>query len=151
MLPTIKKNRTLKIGFSNCGKTYLITFFLLQKYEQIFINTKSLNQYPNIKIQTSDEATNSIFNTTDENNNFSISTPNHWNTEDGEALITKLNKLLELRSENDIELHDKEVEKESSRIQMENGGYKLSGFDYFKIEILSELKRVNYRDLEDIV
>ena len=88
---------------------------------------------------------------TNENNNFSISTPSHWNTEDGEELITKLNKLLELRSDNDIELHDKEVVKESSRIEMENSGYNLSGFDYFKIEILSELKRVNYRDLENIV
>ena len=49
------KNRTLKIGFSNGGKTYLITYFLLQKFEQIFIITKSLNQYPNIKAQTSVE------------------------------------------------------------------------------------------------
>ena len=139
------------MGFSNCGKTYLITYFLLQKYEQIFINTKSLNQYPNVKTRTSDEATNSIFNLTNENNNFSISTPSHWNTEDGEEFITKLNKLLELRSEIDIELHDKEVEKESFRIEMENSGYNLSGFDYFKIEIPSELKRVNYRYRENIV
>ena len=49
------KNRTLIIGFSNCGKTYLMNHILLKKQEPIFIITKSLNQYPNIKAQTSDE------------------------------------------------------------------------------------------------
>ena len=49
------KNRTLIIGFSNCGKTYLMNHILFQKQEQIFIITKSINQYPNIKAQTSDE------------------------------------------------------------------------------------------------
>ena len=48
-------NRTLIIGFSNCGKTYLMNHILHQKQELIFIITKSLNQYPKIKAQTSDE------------------------------------------------------------------------------------------------
>ena len=48
-------NRTLIIGFSNCGKTYLMNYFLHQKQEPIFIITNSLNQYPNIEAQTSDE------------------------------------------------------------------------------------------------
>ena len=48
-------NRTLVIGFSNCGKPYLMNHILFQKQEPIFINTKSLNQYPKIKAQTSDE------------------------------------------------------------------------------------------------
>ena len=48
-------NRTLIIGFSNCGKTYLMNHILFQKQEPIFIITKSLNQYPKIKAQTSDE------------------------------------------------------------------------------------------------
>ena len=61
---------------------------------------------------TSFEATNSVFNITDEMNSFSVSTPNHWNSEDGEELSNKLNKSLKLRSENDIEVHVKEVEKE---------------------------------------
>ena len=50
-----KNNRTLIIGFSNCGKTYLMNHILFQKQEPIFIITKSLNQYPKIKAQTSDE------------------------------------------------------------------------------------------------
>ena len=52
---TNNNNRTLNIGISNSGKTYLMNKFLLQKQEPIFINTQSLNQYPNIKIQTPDE------------------------------------------------------------------------------------------------
>ena len=48
-------NRTLIIGFSNCGKTYLMNHLLHQKQEPIFTLTKSLNQYPKIKAQTSDE------------------------------------------------------------------------------------------------
>ena len=48
-------NRTLNIGFSKCGKTYLMNHVLYQKQERIFIIAKSLNQNPNIKTQTSDE------------------------------------------------------------------------------------------------
>ena len=47
--------RTLNIGFSICGKTYLMNHFLQLKQDPIIIITKSLNQYPNIKAQTSDE------------------------------------------------------------------------------------------------
>ena len=47
--------RTLIKGSSNCGKTYLRNHILLQKQEPIFIITKSINQYTNIKAQTSDE------------------------------------------------------------------------------------------------
>ena len=44
------------MGFSNFGKTSLIIQILLQKQEPILIITKSKNQYPNIKAQTSDES-----------------------------------------------------------------------------------------------
>ena len=40
---------------SNCGKSYLMIFFLLQKQKPISIITKSLNQYSFIKAQSSDE------------------------------------------------------------------------------------------------
>ena len=46
---------TLIIGLSNCGKTYLMNYTLLRRQKPIFIITRSLNQYPNIKAQTSDE------------------------------------------------------------------------------------------------
>ena len=53
---TNNKNRSLTLGISNnCGKTYLMNHILLQKQEPVFLSTKSLNQYPNINAQTSDE------------------------------------------------------------------------------------------------
>ena len=48
-------NRTLVVGVSNCGKSYLMNHILFQKQEPIFLITKSLNQYPNIKAETSHE------------------------------------------------------------------------------------------------
>ena len=71
---------------------------------------------------TSFEATNSLFDITDENESFRITTPGHWNSEDAEELINKLNKILELRSQNDDELNVKEVEKSGTRIKIENSG-----------------------------
>ena len=50
-----ENNRTLILIFSNSAKTYLTIPFLQQKHEQIFVNTKSLNHYPNINAQTTDE------------------------------------------------------------------------------------------------
>ena len=100
---------------------------------------------------TSFEAINSVFNSTAENNSFSISKPSYWIPEGGEELITKLNELLELRSENDIELHVKEVEKRGTRIEIENSGYNLAGCDHFKNEKFAGLKKVKYKDLEGMV
>ena len=65
--------------------------------------------------------------------------------------MNNLSKLLVLRSENDIELDVKEVQKKGSRIEIGNSGYNLAGFDHFKSEILSELKRVIYRGLDYMV
>ena len=48
-------NRSLLIGLSNCGKTYLTNQLLHQKQDSVFIFTKTLNQYPKIKAQSSDE------------------------------------------------------------------------------------------------
>ena len=100
---------------------------------------------------TSFEAKTSVFNITNETKSFSISTPRHWSPQDGENLINEPNKLLELRSENDIELNVKEVAKRGTRIEVENIGYNLAGFRRFKSDILSALRRVKYKDLEDMV
>ena len=48
----------------------------------------------------------------------------------------KLNKILEPRSENDIKLHVKEVEKRRPQIEIENIGYNLASFDHFKVKYL---------------
>ena len=48
-------------------------------------------------------------------------------------------------------MHGKQLEKSGTGIKIDNSGYNLAVFDVFKSEILSELKRVKYRDLENIV
>ena len=93
----------------------------------------------------------SVFNITNEYNSFSISLSTHWNSEDGEEFFNKLNKVIELRSENEFELHVKVGKKRGTRIEIEKSGYKLADFIPFKSEILSELKRVKYRNFEDLV
>ena len=100
---------------------------------------------------TSFEATNSVFKITDEIKSFSIGKPGRWKSEDGEQHINKLKNILEPKSGNDIELHVKENEEKGIRIEMENSGCILAGFEHFKSEILSELKRAKYRDLEAMV
>ena len=100
---------------------------------------------------TSFEATNSVINITNENNSSSISIKSYWNSEDGEEIINKLNKLLELRSETDIELHVKDVEKRGTRIEIENSCHNLRDFVLLRSEIHLEIKWVKYRDLEDMV
>ena len=63
---------------------------------------------------TSFEATNFVFKTTNENNSFSITTPGHWNSKPAGKTIDDLIKLLELRSQNDIELHVEQVKKRNN-------------------------------------
>ena len=58
---------------------------------------------------TSFETTNSVFRITNENNSFSITIPGHWETKSAEKTIDELNKLVELRSQNSIELHVEQV------------------------------------------
>ena len=69
----------------------------------------------------------------------------------GEQTVNKLNEILEIRYQNDIDLHVKEVEEGCTRMELENIGYNLASFDHFKIEICAEFKRVNYEALEGIV
>ena len=97
---------------------------------------------------TSFECTNSVFNITNENNSFSIIIQGHWNSKSAEQTIDELNKLIDLRSENDIELHTEQVRKKGLILIK---GYSLSSLGTFKQEILQELKNVKYNDLEDMV
>ena len=94
------------------------------------------------------ECTNSVFNITNENNSFSIIIPGHYQNKSDEKAIDDLNKLLELKS---LELHVDEVRKRGNKIKIGDIEYKLSDFDNQKNEILEELKKVRYNDLEDLV
>ena len=75
----------------------------------------------------------------------------NWTPEHGEETFDWLSKFLKLWSENDIELHVKEVEKRGTRIEIKNSGWNLAGFDHFKSEILTKIKAVKYSDPEDMV
>ena len=94
------------------------------------------------------ECTNSVFNITNENNSFSIIIPGHYENKSDEKTINELKKLLELRSENGIELHVQQVRKKGLILIND---YSLSSLGMFKDEILEELENVKYNDLEDLV
>ena len=94
------------------------------------------------------ECTNSVFNITNENNSFSIIIPGHYQNKSDEKTIVELNILLELKS---LELHVDEVRKRGNKIKIGDIEYKLSDFDNQKKDILEELKKVKYNDLEDLV
>ena len=66
------------------------------------------------------ECTNSVFNINNKNNSFSITIPGHWNSKSTEKTIAELNELLELRSENQVELHVDQVKKKRSQILRED-------------------------------
>ena len=94
------------------------------------------------------ECTNSVFNITNENISFSIIVPGHYETESAEKTINELNKLLELRSQNGIELHVEQVRKKGLILIND---YSLSSLGMFKDEILEDLKNAKFNDLEDMV
>ena len=94
------------------------------------------------------ECTNSVFNITNDNNSFSIIIQGHWETEFAEKTIDEVNRLLDLKS---LELHVNEVRKRGNKIKIGEKEYKLSDFDNQKYEIIEELKKAKYNDLEDLV
>ena len=57
------------------------------------------------------DSTNSVFKITPENISFSLTILGHWNSKSAEKASGELNKLLELRPDNDIELHNERVRK----------------------------------------
>ena len=99
------------------------------------------------------ESTSSILSITDENNSFSISPLFYWgilsNLEDD--IIDKLKNLLELKSQNDIEIHIAEDKDRGNKIKINSKEFASSDFGSFKKEILEEIKKANYHDLEDMV
>ena len=98
------------------------------------------------------ECTNSVFNITNENNSFSIIIPGHYENKSDEILIERLNTLLELRSENGIELHVQEVMNRGHLILLEGKEYKLSDLGNQNEEILEKLKKNSkYQSLDDMV
>ena len=97
------------------------------------------------------EATNSVFNITNENNRFSISTPGFWSPKGIEETMNRLHIILNLKSKKHFELNVKEMAKRGTRIKKDNNGYKFADFDHFKSEILAKIKRRKIKSFEDMV
>ena len=125
--------------------------FKMNKQRQIYSFNPPINLIEEDKwllAVSSFECTNSVFNITNENNSFSIIIPGHYQNKSDEKTIDDLNKLLELKS---LELHVEEVRKRGNIIKIADNEYKLSDLDNQKYEILEELKKVKYNDIEDLV
>ena len=97
------------------------------------------------------ETTISVFFMTNENKSFSITIPGYWSSRGGAETVHKLQKVLELRPQNDIELPVEEVKKRGNRIKIGDNEYNLSELGSRKNEIIEEMKNVDYNDLEDMV
>ena len=128
--------------------------FKMNKQMQTFSFSPSINLSEKGKwllTVTSFEATNSVFNTIDENNSFSITIESHWSSSRFAETLNKLQKLLQLISKNDIKLHVEEARKRGNQIKIGDKENKLSDFDTRKKETILELKSTEYNDLEDMV
>ena len=69
-----------------------------------------------------------------------MSTPAHWNYKSAEKTIDELSKLLELRSQNDIELHVEQVRQRRTILTFD---YFLSSLGTFENGTLEEHKMQN--------
>ena len=125
--------------------------FKMNKQRQTFSFNSPINLVEEGKwllAVSSFECTNSVFNITNENNSFSIIIPGHYQNESDQKTIDELKKLLELRSENGIELHVEQVRKKGLILIND---YSSSSLGMFKDEILEDLKNAKFNDLEDLV
>ena len=150
LLPLIKKHTDTLIENTKTKPQETLEF-KMNKQRQIYSFNPPINLIEEDKwliTVSSFECTNSVFNITNENNSFSIVIPGHYQNKSDEKTIDGLNKLLELKS---LELHVEEVKKRGNEIKIGDKEYKLSDFDNQKYEIIEELKKVKYNDLEDLV
>ena len=87
------------------------------------------------------EAIDSVLIIIDENNTTSITTQRFWTPDGGGEFFGKLNELLERRFEIDFELLGEEVEERGTRIEIDDRGYNLAGFDHSKKRYTCGFKR----------
>ena len=81
-----------------------------------------------------------VLKITDGNKRISITTPGYWSSRGGAGTIHKLQKLSELKSQNDIELHV-EVMKRGSQMKIGDKVQKFSDLDTGRNDVLDELKK----------
>ena len=100
---------------------------------------------------TSFQATNSVFNETNENNSFSLTKPGFWSSRGGAASRNRQWECLALRAQNDFELHVEEVRKRGNERKIGDKECKLSDFDNRGNDMIEELKTLECEDLENMV
>ena len=116
MLFLIKKHTDTLIEQTKTKPQETLEFKKNKQMQTFSFNTPmNLPSEKRLLTVTSFEATNSVFNIINENSSFSITIPGHWNSVSTEKTIDELDKLLELRSENDIEMHVNQVKKKGVR------------------------------------
>ena len=94
--------------------------FKMNKQMQTFLFNPPINLVEEGKwllAVSSFECSNSVLNTTNENNSFPVIIAGHYQNKNDEKIFDNLNKLLELRS---IELHLEEVRKRGNKIKIED-------------------------------
>ena len=89
------------------------------------------------------ECTISVFNITNENNSFSITTSGHWNSESAQQTIDKLKEQLEL-DKRDLSLHTAAVREKGHKKEIGEDEYDLSDLDnsLLRNEIFEKLKNI---------
>ena len=150
ILPLLKKHTDTLIEQTKTKPQETLEFKMNKQMETFSFNPpiNLIEEGKSLLGRTSFECKNSVFIITIGNNSFSIIIPGHWNSKSAEQTIDELNKLFELRSENDIELHTEQVRKKGLILIKD---YFLSSLGTFKNETLEELRIVKYKDLEDMV
>ena len=90
------------------------------------------------------ECTNYVFNTTNENNSFSITLPGDWKSESAEKNIDKLRELLELNNR-DWSLHIAAVREKGHKIHIGGDEYDISDLDSSpsRVKTIDKFKKVN--------
>ena len=106
----------------------------LNKQKETFSHFQAENLYEEGKwllVVTKFEVMNSVFKITDENKSFAITTQSPWISDGSEEIVDKIGELLELGTQNDVELHAKEFEKRCTWIEIQNNRYIEASFKFW--------------------
>ena len=117
LLLLIKKHTDMLIEQTKTKTQETLEFKMNKQMEAFSFNPpiSSIEEGKWLLAVTSVEATNSVFNMTNENNSFSITILGHWQTKSDEETIDELDNLLGVRS---LESHVKEVRKRGNKIKI---------------------------------
>ena len=133
-----KKHSDMLIEQTKTERQEKLEYKLNMQMEKFFLSppVNLVEERKWLLTEISFEASNSVFNITHEKNTFSKTIPGHWSSRGGAETINTLQKLLQLRHQNDIELHVQEVQKRGNQIEIGDKEYKKSDFDTHTNEII---------------